>query len=80
MASKGGNLESEVIDVDMLHNTLNLTEIQFVDWLLDSDIHLVLSHMHQGFDSLCWDMEVLSEQYKRFQFHEGFPNGSVSPG
>ena len=24
-------------------------------------------------------MEVLSEQYKRFQFHEGFPNGTFDP-
>lgn len=51
-----------------------------VDWLLNSHIHLVLSHFHQGYSAsnerqLGWNMEALAIDVKRLTFHPGFPNG-----
>ena len=46
-----------------------------VDWLLDSRIHIVLSHVHQGVaDGLNWSMTELEIELQRLKFHLGFPN------
>jgi hypothetical protein len=47
-----------------------------VDWLLDSDFHIILTHVHQGIvAALGWNMEDLEEQLQRLASHNGFPNG-----
>jgi len=51
-----------------------------VDWLLDSDIHIILSHLHQGSSGqneqqLGWNMDELARQVSRLRDHVGFPTG-----
>jgi hypothetical protein len=47
-----------------------------VDWLLDSDVHFILTHVHQGIGKyLQWDMVDLEENLQRLRKHPGFPNG-----
>jgi hypothetical protein len=56
-------------------NESGWTPKHFVDWLLDSDIHFILSHVHQGIAKyLQWNMEDLQCQLQRLKFHLGFPN------
>jgi len=52
---------------------LQWTPSQFIDWLLESDIHFILAHMHQGLDKLKWNMEELLQQYERLSDHVGYP-------
>jgi hypothetical protein len=52
----------------------NMTEKDFVDWLLESDVHFILSHVHQGLKQLAWHMVTLEMQLKRLTYHPGFPN------
>ena len=47
----------------------------FVDWLLGSHVHFILSHVHQGLERLQWNLEELLEQLKRLKYHKGFPTG-----
>lgn len=58
-----------------------MTPKDLVDWLLASHIHLVLSHIHQGFSGknehqLGWNMNELATEVQRLQYHRGFPNGT----
>lgn len=50
-----------------------------IDWLLDSDIHFILSHIHQGFisSSKHLNMDEVLGQLKRLNTHNGFPNGEA---
>ena len=50
---------------------------QLVDWLLNSSIHFILTHVHQGFESHgnILNMKHVEMELMRLQFHEGFPNG-----
>jgi hypothetical protein len=68
-------------DWDVQYITVNYinesgwSEKELVDWLLDSHIHFILSHVHQGVGNfLHWNMEVLDSQLQRLKFHLGFPN------
>ena len=36
-----------------------------VDWLLDSDVHFIITHIHQGLEQLCWNMEDLYIEVQR---------------
>ena len=48
-----------------------------IDWLLNSHIHFILSHIHQGIIAhLEWDMENVHKELLRLKFHCGFPNRS----
>ena len=51
-----------------------MDEQELVDWLLDADIHICCSHVHQGSGN-CWNMSTLYEQMKRLAYHPGFPSG-----
>jgi hypothetical protein len=46
-----------------------------IDWLIDSDVHFVLTHIHQGLDQLNWNMSELynNEVDQRLLKHKGFP-------
>lgn len=54
------------------------TPQEISDWLLDSDIHFILSHIHQGilapkyFD---WTPQLIDQNFFRLKNHRGFPNG-----
>lgn len=52
------------------------TPEEFVEWLLGSHVHFILSHVHQGLERLQWNMSELLEQLKRLKDHNGFPNGN----
>ena len=35
-----------------------------VDWLLNSDVHFIIAHIHQDLEQLSWDMvELYNEVY-----------------
>ena len=41
---------------------------QLVDWLMDADIHIILSHIHQGFKN--WNCsEILNELRNLAHYH-----------
>lgn len=44
-----------------------------IDWFLASDVHVILSHIHQGFVSI--NVNYLMEQVWRLKDHNGFPMG-----
>ena len=44
----------------------------FVDWLLLSDIHFILSHVHQ---STRWNCRHIAHKFSRLIGHPGFPAG-----
>jgi len=48
------------------------------DWLMKSDIHFILSHIHQGLlteDYNVWTPATIEHQLSRLQSHRGFPSG-----
>jgi len=59
----------------------NWSAVDLIDWLLGSDIHFVLSHVHQGKSSeginqMGWNVHHLEEQLWRLSGHNGFPSGA----
>ena len=59
-------------------NTFNIqTEKNFTEWLLNSDVHFILGHPHQGilFTNLKWSAELLYQELVKLHYHRGFPNG-----
>jgi hypothetical protein len=47
-----------------------------VNWLIDSDIHFILCHVHQGsMGNLQWNMVDLENSLYRLENHVGFPSG-----
>lgn len=47
-----------------------------VDWLLGSHIHFVITHPHQGLESMrsCSVVDIYKE-FARLKYHPGFPSG-----
>ena len=45
---------------------------EIVDWLLESDIHFILNHIHQGMIET--DCRVINQNLQRLYHHPGFPN------
>ena len=54
-----------------------MTISDLIDWLLASDIHFILSHLHQGFyrHNVFVDMNDMMKQLLRLRFHHGYPSG-----
>jgi len=52
-----------------------LSEKQFVDLMLNCDIHFIITHIHQNMDRLNWNMVTLYNEVLRLQAHNGFPTG-----
>ena len=50
---------------------------QLIDWLLESNIHFILTHINQGRSShgLMWCMRDMIDQLSRLYYHLGFPSG-----
>jgi len=46
---------------------------EIVDWLIQSDIHFILNHIHQGM--IDTDCRIINENLQRLYHHPGFPNG-----
>ena len=55
-------------------NTFKLTELDIINWLLEGDIHFIISHIHQGIVNI--NMNKLYTEIMRLHDHPGFPNGS----
>ena len=52
----------------------NWSAVDLVDWLLGSDVHFILSHVHQGksnegINQMGWNVHHLEEQLWRLSFH-----------
>ena len=70
----------EVLNTDdMKRDPFRFTPAEFIDWLMGGDVHLIVGHMNQGLDHLCWDMDELLEEYKRLEGHLGYTNGAQDP-
>ena len=48
-----------------------------IDNLLDSDMHFILTHIHQGLTAknIGWLIQPLLDNLERLKYHPGFPNG-----
>lgn len=73
----------ESMDTDTLKK-LGFSPSDLVDWLLEADAHLVLSHLHQGIISphvgmtrctVKWTAAILHQELTRLKDHPGFPTG-----
>ncbi len=52
------------------------TPAQLIDFLLNSHVHFILGHIHQGLETLGWDMrELYKIELPRLYYHPGFPTG-----
>jgi hypothetical protein len=69
-------LRIEVMDTSMLCR-FKWAPKQFVDWLLQSNIHFILAHVHQSLllHNLMWDMREALSHFQRLKYHTGFPTG-----
>jgi hypothetical protein len=50
------------------------TPKDLIDWLLNSDVHFIITHIHQGLEQLSWDMVELYNEVQRLRYHNGYPN------
>lgn len=60
---------SEIRDLGMAPGSL-------IDWLLDSDFHIFLSHPHQGISIQYFNCSELLSHLLRLEMHPGFPSGN----
>jgi hypothetical protein len=79
VASVSRNVEGVNISVEML-NLKTLREgvwslPDFVNWLLQSHIHFIIAHPHQGTESFGWSIESIYAELQRLKHHQGFPSG-----
>jgi len=49
------------------------TPTDLIDWLLDSDIHIIATHVHQGIPR--WSASIVYTELQRLRNHCGFPSG-----
>ena len=76
----GKQCEFQVLNTDdMKRDPFRFTPAEFIDWLIEGDVHVLVGHMHQGVDHLNWDMKTLLEEYKRLKDHVGYPRGAQDP-
>ena len=45
----------------------------FINWLLESDAHFIITHLHQGIPK--WDINEILDALGRLYYHLGFPTG-----
>lgn len=55
-----------------------ITPSELVDKLLDTDVHFILSHIHQSLldRNIGWQIDDLLINLERLKFHKGFPTGA----
>ena len=75
----GMNITVETLSICEVKDS-NWSLVELVDWLLGSDAHFILSHVHQGKSSaginqMGWNVNHLEEQLRRLANHNGFPSG-----
>ena len=75
----GMNITVETLSICEVKDS-NWSPVELVDWLLGSDAHFILSHVHQGKSSaginqMGWNVNHLEEQLWRLANHNGFPSG-----
>lgn len=46
---------------------------QLVNWLINSHMHFIVAHPHQGTDNFGWACEDLYDELQRLRYHPGFP-------
>jgi len=69
----GYYLEWFEVDIDLVKEH-NWRPVDLIEWLIDSDIHLIISHLHQGLlDTLRWNVSELKNQLGCLYNHVGFP-------
>jgi hypothetical protein len=53
-----------------------MTEKQVIDWLLGSDIHLIITHVHQNVvELLKWNINTLMYELQKLYGHDAYPDG-----
>ena len=66
----GHSLEIELKYIDEVRKG---TPTDLIDWLLDSDIHIIATHVHQGIPR--WSTSIVYTELHRLRNHCGFPSG-----
>ena len=75
-------IESGIINTRLVKIAyLNVTDVKknkwkpqnLVDWLLGGNLHIVITHPHQGMPQN-WSMADLYNEFGRLYYHDGFPN------
>jgi hypothetical protein len=51
----------------------DFTENRFVDWLLRSNAHIIMTHPNQALER-SWNNDILQGQLNRLSLHPGFPS------
>jgi len=67
-----GDLRFEVMYVSDIKKC-NWSPDQFVDWLLEADCHIIITHLHQGIPQ--WNIKDILQAMRRLCGHQGFPTG-----
>ena len=75
-----GKLKISVFSIsttDIVKHHMSPTNL--VDKLLDSDVHFILSHIHQSIldRNLGWTMDNVLRNLERLKYHNGFPTGEA---
>lgn len=55
-----------------------LTPADIANWLMDADIHFILSHVHQGMllqHNHDWTVDIIQREILKLMYHRGFPQG-----
>ena len=72
------NIIIESIDVDTLRANEWSHPRMFFDWILDSDMHIILcQNIYLGFYGF-WDIGETIQETRRLELHYGFPSGKQS--
>ena len=73
----GITVKVEYFTNDDVRNKLKWTVNELINSLLESDIHLIGTHLHQGnvAKSQYWNMQNISTNIDRLQYHLGIPMG-----
>ena len=73
MKDKGHKVSVKSLDLKRFRQE----EMQFsdvIDWLLESHIHFIITHPHQGLETSGWSVQEIYNQVQRLTYHEGFPS------
>ena len=73
-----GKLQIVVVSISARDvSNSRMTPTQLVDKLLESDVHFILSHIHQSIldRHIGWCMDDVLTNLERLKYHAGFPSG-----
>ena len=66
-----GIIKVEVLNNDKFREMHHMNFTMLVDWLLESHIHFILGHPHQGLDDFGWSIAHIYSQLDRLTLHIG---------